>query len=253
MTETTTTRNPDNQRYDRRAQTRQGTSFSMSLIGNLVDALVLLLVALVFSVITEWIGMLFFWEEEGAMHSERMLITELGYLNEDFKHSLFGYTPVQIATETAAQVDYWLFEATLFRDILAWLVTAPADAGKFRRSLAYSVGLVQDYIAAAINATQLFGVRLAIAVLSTPAFLLIGLAALIDGLVRRDIRRFSGSHESSFVYHNIKPWVRPAFIGAWFIYLGSPWSLHPNVIFIPAALLFGMAIYLTSSMFKKFL
>jgi hypothetical protein len=63
MTEATTTRNPDNARYDRRNQTRQGTSCTMSLIGNLVDALVLLLVALVFSVITEWIGMTFFWEE----------------------------------------------------------------------------------------------------------------------------------------------------------------------------------------------
>ena len=239
--------------YNSERQVQKRASFTMQLIGKIIGFVVLLIIAWIFSVVFEWLGMAFVWEEEGALHSERMLSTELNYLNEDFRRSVFGYTPLEFATTTATHVDYWLFEATFFRDILAWALITPPDAGNFRLSLAQTVDLLQSYIAAGITITQLFGVRLAIAVLCMPAFLLVGIAALIDGLVRRDIRRFSGANESSFIYHNVKPWVKPAFIGAWFIYLGIPVAMHPNLIFIPASLLFGLSIYITSAMFKKFL
>lgn len=239
------------QRYNRAEQVKRQKSFTMEVIGIAIDAVVLLIIAWVFSIIFEWIGMSFVWTEEGVMHSERMLSTELGYLNTDFKQSLLGSTPMDFAIRTATQVDYWLFEATYFRDVIAWAMTAPTDAGRFRTGLSEIVSLTYDYIASAINTTQLFGVRLAIALLSMPAFLLIGIAALIDGLAHRDLRRYTGANESSFIYHKAKPWVKPAFVGAWFIYLGTPFAMHPNLIFIPASLLFGLTIYITSAMFKK--
>lgn len=247
------TKRPTAETYRRETPVKRHPSFTLGLIGQLLDALVLVLLAWAFSILFEWIGLSFIWTEEGVMHSERMLSTELGYLNEDFKQSLLGVSPMEFAVKSATQIDYWLFEATYFRDILAWAMTAPEEAGRFRTGLARIVSLTHDYLAAAMNITQLFGVRLAIALLSMPAFLLVGAAALIDGLVRRDIRRYSGANESSFIYHNVKPWVRPAFTGAWFIYLGLPVAMHPNLIFIPASLLFGLAIYISSAMFKKFL
>ena len=38
----------------------------------------------------------------------------------------------------------------------------------------------------------------------TPVFVLFTLVALVDGLVRRDLRRWGGGRESSFVYHYAK-------------------------------------------------
>jgi len=242
-----------NERYNQQSNTKKRASFTMDTIGNVVDFIVLLFIAWIVSILMEWIGMLFFWPEQGAMHSENMLMTELNYINADFKHTLFGSTPVQFSAWMAGQLDYWLFEATYFRDLIAWTMTPPSDAGGFRVGLGNVITVMHDYIAASINTTQVFGVRLAIAILSTPAFILIGLAALIDGLVKRELRREGGANESSFIYHNIKPWVKPAIIGAWFIYLGMPVSMHPNIIFIPASLMFGISIYITSSMFKKYL
>lgn len=40
---------------------------------------------------------------------------------------------------------------------------------------------------------------------------------------------------------------------AWIIYLAIPISIHPNLILIPAAILFGIMIALTASNFKKYL
>ena len=43
-----------------------------------------------------------------------------------------------------------------------------------------------------MQVTQVFSVRLAIFSLATPVFLLFSLLALIDGLVRRNLRRWGG-------------------------------------------------------------
>ena len=104
-----------------------------------------------------------------------------------------------------------------------------------------------------MNTTLIFAVRVTVATLSMPAFLLIGTAALIDGLVQRELRIYGGGIERAMVYHHVKPWIRPAVMSTWFFYLGIPLSIHPNLIFVPAMLVFGMAIFLTSALFKKHL
>jgi integrating conjugative element membrane protein (TIGR03747 family) len=245
-TETSQTRH-----LDRSRQVKKQKSLSLSLIGQFFDVLFLLVLALAFSVAAEWIGMAFIWTEEGTMHSARMLSTELGYINQDFRSAVLGSTPMEYAVGSAKTIDYYFFEWTHFRDLLAWGVNVGPDAGTFRHNLASVIWVTSDYIEAAFNITQLFGVRLAIALLSMPAFLLIGIAALVDGLAHRDLRRWTGAAESSFIYHKVKPYTKPAFIGAWFIYLGMPVALHPNMIFIPASVLFGLTIFITSAMFKK--
>ena len=67
--------------------------------------------------------------------------------------------------------------------------------------------------------TQVFAVRLAILTLATPVFGLFALVALVDGLVRRDLRRWGGGRESSFVYHYAKKASIPLIIIAWVLYL----------------------------------
>lgn len=238
-------------RFEREGERERRKSFTLGAIKVVGDAFAVLAGALLFSILAEWFGMVFIWTEEGVTHSERMLTTELSYINRDFKAAILGSKPMDFAIGSAKSVDYWLFEATYFRDILAWGMRPGRDAGTVRRMFAKMILLTGEYIEAAINIVQLFGVRLAIALLSMPAFLLIGVAALTDGLAHRDLRRFTGAAESSFLYHRFKPWVKSAFISAWFIYLSMPIALHPNVIFIPGAVLFGLTLFFTSAMFKK--
>ena len=101
---------------------------------------------------------------------------------------------------------------------------------------------------AAMQVTQVFSVRLAVLSLATPVFVLFGLVALVDGLVRRD-----GGQESSFVYHYARRAVLPLVGVAWVAYLALPFSLHPAFIVLPFAALVALAITVTASTFKKYL
>ena len=101
--------------------------------------------------------------------------------------------------------------------------------------------------------TRVFTVRLAILVLSLPVFVLFAWVSLVDGLVLRDLRRWGGGRESSFVYHYARKATLPLFLPAWVLYLVSPISVHPSWILLPFALAFALAIRITAGTFKKYL
>ncbi|WP_143187527.1 DUF4400 domain-containing protein, partial [Xenorhabdus eapokensis] len=60
-------------------------------------------------------------------------------------------------------------------------------------------------------------------------------------------------YESSFVYHHAKRGIKPACTIPCVLYLSWPDTMYPAVILLPAALLLGMAVMITASMFKKYL
>ena len=104
-----------------------------------------------------------------------------------------------------------------------------------------------------MQVTQVFSVRLAILTLATPVFMLFSLVALVDGFVKRDLRRWGGGRESSFVYHWAKRSALPLLVLSWVIYLALPFSLHPTFIVLPFAVLFALSVAVTASTFKKYL
>jgi integrating conjugative element membrane protein (TIGR03747 family) len=210
--------------------------------------------ALVFSIIIEWMGMVFWWPEEGVQHSRSMLAQELGYLNTDFRRSVLTSDPVQFARGWADIFHYYLFEWTHFTDLLAWLGAPPsADDNSFRLWLRMIYLNVSDFITAAMVVSQVFAVRLAVLTLAMPVFVLFGLVALVDGLVQRDLRRWGGGRESSFVYHHAKVALLPTLVLTWIVYLGLPFSLHPNFLILPFAVLFALALGITVATFKNYL
>jgi integrating conjugative element membrane protein (TIGR03747 family) len=82
-------------------------------------------------------------------------------------------------------------------------------------------------------------------VLTLPAYAMIGVMSLVDGLVQRDLRRFGGGLESGLLYHHLKAMLRPMLSLPIFLYLISPWSLHPTTIFVPFVLGFGYFVQRT--------
>ena len=75
----------------------------------------------------------------------------------------------------------------------------------------------------------------------------------VDGLVRRDLRRFGGGAESGFMYHHLKTILRPLLSVPVFFYLIWPWSVHPTLFFALPALGFGYVLQRTLARFKKYL
>ena len=106
---------------------------------------------------------------------------------------------------------------------------------------------------ASVNVTFTFAVRLTILVLSTPLFLLATLTGFVDGLIRRDLRKFGAGRESSFVYHRAKRAVPPLLLVPWVMYLSLPFSLNPMAVFLPCAMMLGITTAITAATFKKHL
>ena len=131
-------------------------------------------------------------------------------------------------------------------------IPAPNERG-LRPTLNKLYQPLAEFIIAMMRVTRVFAVRVAIVTLAMPVFLLFSLVALIDGLVQRDLRRWGGGRESSFVYHYAKKAALPLVVITWVVYLSLPFSLHPTIIVLPFAALFALTVAVTASTFKKYL
>ena len=223
------------------------------LLSTLASIVQWLLLSLVLSIVIEWVGMTWWWPDEGLEHSRTMLATELGYLQTDFRRSLISDRPMAIAKAMTDHVNR--LRETLNRlvdPLVAWYTTSGITM-QTGRTQERSDSTFARYAQAAGQTTELFAVRIAILVLALPVFVLAGLVGLVEGLVARDLRRWGGGRESSFVYHWAKRTAIPFLILAWVVYLAMPVSLHPTIIVLPCAAAFGLSLSITASTFKKYL
>mgnify|MGYP003663756357 FL=1 len=236
----------------RRTVARPGT-ISRVLTG-IAQCLKWLFLFLLFSILVEWIGMVFWWEEQGLGHSRQMLVNELQFLGTDFNRSLLTSHPMEFASDLSKRFYQVAFEWTGIVDLIQWVTPVPnAEESGIRPTLHCIYQPASEFVLSAMQITQVFAVRLAVLTLATPVFGLFTLVALVDGLVRRDLRRWGGGRESSFVYHYAKKAAIPLIIMAWVLYLALPFSLHPSWIILPFALAFAFAVTITASTFKKYL
>jgi integrating conjugative element membrane protein (TIGR03747 family) len=236
----------------RRRDIRRG--LISSFLTTLAQGIKWLLLSLVFSILIEWAGMVLWWPDQGLDHSRNMLAAEIGYLRANFDRSLVSSDPALFTKTVADKAYYVLFEVTRIADFVAWAGAAPqAGDAAFRARVHALFSPVAEYVVAAMQVTQVFSVRLAILALAMPVFLLFSLVALVDGLVKRDLRRWGGGRESSFVYHWSKRSALPLLVLTWVIYLALPFSLHPSFVVLPFTTLFALSVAVTASTFKKYL
>ncbi|OOZ45272.1 TIGR03747 family integrating conjugative element membrane protein [Solemya velum gill symbiont] len=236
----------------RRTVVQQGL-FTRGL-ATISQAILWLLFSLLFSIIVEWVGMVIWWPEQGLDHSRTMLAKEISYLDTDFRRSIVTSDPARFAKEVADGTYHYLFEVTRVVAFIHWVSPPSRQKEQGMRPTLHKIYWpLVEFVIAAMQVTQVFSVRLAILSLATPVFLLFSLVALVDGLVQRDLRRWGGGRESSFVYHYAKKAVLPLVVITWVTYLALPFSLHPTFIVIPFAALFAFAVAVTASTFKKYL
>ncbi|KHL69376.1 membrane protein [Pseudomonas flexibilis] len=221
----------------------------LSLPGRILG---LLLVSLLCSLLMEYAGMLWFWPEEGWQHSQAMLHAELGWLGEQFPRSLLLQDPDASTRVTLDWLHTTLFERSGLLDY-----ASQARANHHERNLTGLLAqlylLIEDFVLASLFVTLTFAVRLIILTLALPLFALAMLSGLVDGLVRRDLRKFGAGRESSFIYHRAKRLILPTISAPWLLYLALPVSLHPMWVLLPSAGLLGVAVAITAGTFKKYL
>ena len=224
----------------------------VSAIGLVLRIIGLLIASLLFSILIEFAGLLLFWSDQGWRHSQAMLASELGWLSDHFKSSLILQQPGQAISQWLDFLKQWLLVKTGFTDFAQQAQVSSQGKG-FWSGINQLYVSIEDFVLAAVYVSFTFVVRLTILALATPLFLLAMFTGFIDGLMRRDLRKFGAGRESSFVYHRAKRAVVPLLSVPWILYLSLPFSLNPMVVFVPCAVMLGVAMAITAATFKKYL
>lgn len=218
-----------------------------------------LLCAMLFlCILIEWFCMLFFWPGEGWHHAEKMLSRELDQLSEDFRQGILLSAPGTRAREAVEAARELLIVKSGFLDwsreaTMRVQASGPDKARTFRDYLGFVHVQLEQYLIAAVYRTLGFLARLMVLALTAPLFILAAFVGLVDGLVRRDIRKFQAGAESGFLYHRARASLKPLAVLPWGLYLGSPVFVHPLLILLPAAVLLGVAVDIAAGSFKKYL
>jgi integrating conjugative element membrane protein (TIGR03747 family) len=231
-----------------------------SLVGRLVllpfSLFGVLCGSLLLSIVIECVGVAFFWPEQGEEHARKMLDYELGQFSEHFRQSALVSDPGSLPRNAVGQAHEWLFVKSglaKWRREVAGQGGRPARARNFRYYLGRAYVQVETYVIAAAYTALVFLARLLVLGLSLPLFLLAAFTGLVDGLVRRDARRFGAGRESGFLYHRARASLAPLAVLPPMIYLALPVSVAPLFILLPGAVFLGLAMCISAATFKKYL
>ncbi|WP_248746220.1 TIGR03747 family integrating conjugative element membrane protein [Pseudomonas sp. MWU12-2037] len=215
-----------------------------------------LLGSLMLCLLIELVGLHLFWPEQGWRHAQGMMNFELQQLSTHFTRSVV----VAESGRSAYQLVMWLHQNLLLDSgLLDWLKQMNVQAQSadttegFNASVAQVVVYLERYVLAAFYVTATFLLRLLVLIMTLPLFALTALTGLVDGLVRRDLRRFGAGRESGFLYHRARATILPLAVLPWVVYLTLPVSVHPLWILLPAALMLGVVMDVTAGSFKKHL
>jgi len=214
--------------------------------------------SLLLCIVIECVGMHFFWPDDGWRHAQGMLNDELVHISDYFTRSVVVQEPGRSARMLIEGAYDWLFVKS---GLLDWMRDAAAQsrAGASRQAhdFRYYLGQVyvhlESYLIASAYTVLVFLVRLLVLTLTLPLFLMAAFVGLVDGLVRRDVRRFGAGRESGFVYHRARAALMPLAVLPWVTYLALPVSVHPLLILLPSAALLGIAVDVAATTFKKYL
>ena len=225
------------------------------LLGNLISALVQLVVwliiSLMLSIIIEWLGMTWFWPEQGSDHAKAVLATDQAYLNQQlYEQSIAIKNDIVASTHQAVT---WIAQQSWFATIIQSVPST--SAGSFGVFQEWAHDLYQqyrDYLQASTYVMQTFVIRLALILFSLPIFAIAALVGGVDGLVERDLRRWGGGRESSNVFNLARRSIVPAFVAACVVYISLPFSINPVIVILPFACLLGLATRIAFERLKKY-
>lgn len=235
-------------------QQRRQQGWIAGLIGLPFRLFGMLCGSLVLAILLEWIGMLFIWSDQGSHHAEQMLSYEFDQLSSDFRRSIVMDAPVQ----TARRLIKWTHEYVVIKSGLREWIELSRNGSEENRAglsplLKIAYDAVEQYTVAAGYTALTFLVRLVVLCLALPLFLTAAFVGLVDGLVRRDLRRFGAGRESGFLYHRARMLVLPLAVLPWLAYPAIPVAMHPLWILLPTAIPLCISVNVTVGSFKKYL
>ena len=209
------------------------------------------------------------WKDEGAIqHSRRIVAQDLGYIaaaprslliddTEAFAKKLIGW--VALPYERFGLVR--LYQRLNAPEGQAASSGGPEATQKGRKRPFSGLGkatrevgqVASKWIVVSMHVAQDVVLRLSVALFALPAFALACIVGTVDGLVRRDLRRWRGGRESSFVYHHAKRYTGWALTGGFGLDLTWPFGgFNPAYMVLVFTVLVAATLSTTVASFKKY-
>lgn len=212
--------------------------------------------AFLFGSILEIAGMYTFWKDEGVAHSERRLISDAQYVQQ-FPRSV----PVADTIAFTRQMVLWArwpYEIVgLTRVIQRAHAIQSGQEPANSKSPALLRAIVLEgtrWLEISLNVAQDTAIRASLALFALPGIVLAILIGVVDGLIQRDVRRWSGGRESSFIYHYAKHYAKWIMTVGFAIYLGWPIpGFNPMYQLLTFSVLVAISLSIAVGAFKKYL
>ncbi|EHW7084038.1 TIGR03747 family integrating conjugative element membrane protein [Salmonella enterica] len=187
----------------------------------------------------EWLGDAFFWRNTCASHSEQVLQATWQWWRSSAGAPEWLVEDLEIVSDKLQQ------------GIAALIASLNGQSGLFWTEAVVTV--IRCALLSAGNVTLTFLLRLAILLQALPLFALTIIIGLIDGLVRRDLRRFGAGHESGFVYHHARRMIGSSLAATGLVWLVMPIFLEAGYVLVLGTIMIGLVISIMVAAFKKHL
>jgi integrating conjugative element membrane protein (TIGR03747 family) len=222
-------------------------------IGSLIAFVAWMFMGLVISILIEWVGIKWYWPEQGARHSRDMVMTEYRYLNHQVKADASAYQYQSIIIDTFNSfVKKIETSESMSRIKQMTSETTGSDSGRFKVWVNKIVHEYVDYAYSTFYITQRFLIRMSIILLSLTMFALFAMVGIADGLTERELRRWGAGRESSTMFSLAKGIVFPTLIFACVLYICFPITIHPVLIMLPFGAMFGFSLKVLFEKLKKY-
>lgn len=225
------------------------------LLAAIVGFVASVITSLFLGTVIELIGSQLWWKGQGIEHARAQVVEDLGYIRQ-FPRSLLVPDTVAFAKEVVRVVSLpWTrLNAPAFFERARAADKEPVPAKATQRILQRLLIELARVAEILLYVTQDTAVRLAVAFYALPAFAMACLLGLVDGLVKRDLRKWSGGRESSFVYHHSKHYTAWFLTAGFALYLSWPvGGFNPAWMVLTFAVLVAMSLSVTVASFKKYL
>lgn len=223
------------------------------LLAAALGLLFTVLMAWLLGIVVEILGMYFLWPEQGAGHGEAMVQETLDRVATHPRSVLVPDTVKFSRDVTDAVVKPFVVIGAL-KFIRANSGAIADGLTRPKRALALFLRELARYAFIAIYVAQNLALRLSIVMFALPLFALLSLLAIVDGLVRRDLRKWNGGRESSFIYHHAKKLTQWGLTGGLALYLAWPLGgMNPIHVVVALCAFAAWTLSLTVASFKKYL
>lgn len=214
-------------------------------------------------VLIEIVGSYTLWQEQGELHSQEIVAQDLEYIamaprsllvrdTVEWSHRVVGW--VELPYERVGLKRWY---ERLHGDNAAALSQPTAQQSVLSQRVGMANASLQHNLSKWVLISMYVGqdvlLRLSVAAFALPAFVLACMVGIVDGLVRRDLRRWGGGRESSFVYHHAKRYTQWALTGGFGLYLAWPFGgFNPAYMVFVFTMLVAFTMSTAVAAFKKY-